>query len=138
MPGSGADPATAGWTRGDDVGLPETARPLWIRDEVAGRAYGFLARDAHANARGAIHGGMLAVFMDHTLGLTVRAATGGLPVATVQLDLHYLAAGRTGTFVEGRGEVVRRTRSLVFVRGALTAEGAPVLSATGLWKIIGA
>ena len=132
------DPSDDGWTRGDDAGLPETARPLWIRDEPAGRAFGFMARDAHANARGAIHGGMLAVFMDHTLGLTVRTATGGVPVATVQLDLQYLAAGRTGTLIEGRGEVVRRTRSLVFVRGTLTAEGTPVLSATGIWKIIGA
>lgn len=132
------DPAAGGWTRGDDTGLPETARPLWVREAPEGRVFGFEAREAHANARGAIHGGMLAAYMDHTLGLTVRHAVGGRAVATAQLDLHYLAAGRVGTLVEGRGKVVRLTRSLVFVRGTLTAEGSALLSATGIWKILGA
>jgi acyl-coenzyme A thioesterase PaaI-like protein len=128
--------AATGWNIRDDPGLPEAARPLWTRREGDAWAFAFEARAAHANGSGAIHGGMLATFMDHALGLTVREAVDRMPVATIQLDLQYLAAARPGMLVEARGEVLRRTRSVVFVRGALTAEGAVILAASGIWKVL--
>lgn len=130
------DPAAEGWVHGDQTGLPIFLRPLWTRQEGDAVAFGFEAHPELANGRGVLHGGMLAAFMDHTLGLTVRHSTGPRPMATIQLDLHYVAAGETGQFVEGRGELVRRTSSLVFMRGELTQGGRVLLSASGIWKLI--
>jgi acyl-coenzyme A thioesterase PaaI-like protein len=75
--------------------------------------------------------------MDHTIGRVARAAADEAPVATIQLDLHYLAPAKPGQFIEARGVVVRRTRSVIFLRGTLSAEGKEVLSASGIWKILG-
>jgi acyl-coenzyme A thioesterase PaaI-like protein len=127
------DPAADGWHIVTPSGLPETAKPLWRR----GAEYGFQARADHANGRGVIHGGILATFMDHSLGLMVRAATGGgMNLATIQLDLHYLAAAMPGIFLVGSGEITRQTRSVVFVRGTLRAGDTAVIAATGIWKLL--
>jgi uncharacterized protein (TIGR00369 family) len=130
------DPASEGWVQGEQSGLPVFLRPLWTREEPTGPAFAFEAKAELCNARGVIHGGMLATMMDHTLGLTARVASGGITLATIQLDLNYVAAASPGGLIEGRGEVVRRTSSLVFLRGVLTQRGAVVLSASGIWKAI--
>ena len=41
-----------------------------------------------------------------------------------------------GEFVEARTEIVRRTRSVVFVRGRLGVGGRQVLAASGIWKVL--
>ena len=129
-------PAADGWVQGDATGLPPFLQPLWTRREGEAVAFGFEARPELANARGVLHGGILATFMDHTLGLTARIGADPAPMATVQLDLHYVAAAQPGPLIEGRGEVVRRTASLVFLRGTLSAGGRLLLSASGIWKVL--
>jgi uncharacterized protein (TIGR00369 family) len=131
------DPAAEGWARTEDLGLPEFLRPMLMRREGDRLAFGFHGHEHLNNGRGVIHGGMLATYIDHALGRTVREAAGGVAVATIQLDLHYLAPGLPGRFIEARGEVTRLTRSVVFIRGALTQGGKPILTASGVWKILG-
>lgn len=131
------DPAAQGWTRIEDRAMPPVMLAMWRREEEAGFAFGFQTDAAQSNGNGAVHGGTLATFMDHTLGRVSRAAAGGVKVATIQLDVHYLAPARPGDFVEARGQVVRRTRSVIFVRGTLSVGGREVLSASGIWKILG-
>jgi acyl-coenzyme A thioesterase PaaI-like protein len=131
------DPTTEGWTQAESSGLPAFLHPVWTRREGEHTAYAFGARADLCNARGVIHGGILASFMDQTLGLTARDATGTGQIATIQLDLHYVAAALPDTLVEGRGEVVRKTSSIVFLRGTLTSGGSLLLSATGIWKVLG-
>ncbi|GGG37969.1 hypothetical protein GCM10010964_27270 [Caldovatus sediminis] len=131
------DPAAIGWERVRDSGFPEAIGAFWMRREGEGtRAYGVLTDPRHNNGRGVVHGGILASIMDHALGKTVREAVRPLRCATIQLDLHYLAPVMPGDFVEARGEVVRRTRSVVFVRGHLAVGGRQVLSANGIWKVL--
>lgn len=127
------DPEAAGWTQRIPSGLPPMANPLWMR----GAEFGFQTRAEHANGRGVVHGGVLATFIDHALGLTVREAIGGgMNLATIQLDLHYLAAAMPGQFLVASGEVTRRTRSVVFIRGMLRHGETTVVAATGIWKIL--
>jgi uncharacterized protein (TIGR00369 family) len=131
------DPAAAGWRPHEDAALPRVMQRLWRRDEGEGWAYGFETGEAQANGWGVVHGGILATYIDHTIGRVAREAAGGVQVATIQLDLHYLAPARVGAFVEARGSVVRLTRSVIFLRGELAAGGKQVLAASGIWKILG-
>jgi uncharacterized protein (TIGR00369 family) len=132
------DPAAAGWRRLQDPNLPNVSLGHWVRDEDEGFAFGFQTGAGQENGNGAVHGGILATYMDHTLGRCARNAAGGVKVATIQLDLHYLAPALPGQFIAARASVVRRTRSVIFLRGTLQADGKEVLSATGIWKILGA
>jgi acyl-coenzyme A thioesterase PaaI-like protein len=53
-----------------------------VRDEEGG----FETGDAVHNGNGAVHGGILATYIDHTMGRTARLAAEA-KVATIQLEL---------------------------------------------------
>jgi acyl-coenzyme A thioesterase PaaI-like protein len=131
-PPTGWKPYSEGKSLIDHVG------PIWQRKSDGGVDYAFRVSDVHLNLLGVLHGGMLSIFADHALGMRVWALNDRLPCATIQLDLNFVAAGRLGDFVECRTEVVRRTRSLFFMRGTLLVGERPVASASGVWKVIGA
>jgi uncharacterized protein (TIGR00369 family) len=131
------DPTTMGWKPFDDPAMPRVTLRQWERAEGEGFAFGFETDATHANGQGVVHGGVLATYVDHTMGRSARRAAGEEAVATLQLDLHFLAPARPGDFVEARSIVVHRTRSVIFMRGTLTAQGTDVLAASGVWKILG-
>jgi uncharacterized protein (TIGR00369 family) len=130
------DPAAQGWSLREPVGFSGLTGPFWWRQEGDGWAYGLLAEARHANGHGIIHGGMLVTLCDNTLGLTVWHAAGRKPCVTVQLNTQFLASVRPGEFIEGRGEILRRGRSMVFVRGVLTVGDRMVAAADGVWKLL--
>ena len=134
------DPAAAGWKRMRPDGYPALIGPFWFRKDAEGHGfrYGFVAEARHLNLGGVVHGGMLMSFADDALGATVWEAVGRKPCTTVQLSTQFIAPVKLGEFVEGRGEVLRATRSVVFVRGLVTVGERSIVHADGVWKILGA
>ena len=125
-----------GWSRWDGEGFINLVGPFWTKGMGDAIIFGFLAEQRHHNRRGILQGGMMATFLDHALGRYCRQDDLSRRQATVQLDVHYMDATQIGEFIVARCEVVRRTRSLVFVRGVVTAGDRPVASAAGIWKIL--
>lgn len=113
------------------------AGPFWTRCEGERRAYAFIAEQRHTNAHGIVHGGMLMTLADTTLGLNVWEEASRKPSVTVQLDVQFLAAVKPGDFVEARAEILRRTRSVIFVRGMVSVGDRVVAAANGVWKLLG-
>ena len=109
--------------------------PLCFKEDEAGRLRcAFEATPRHANTSGQIHGGMLMTFADFALCL---AAIHGLPgerCVTVSLSCEFTAPGEVGDFIESTAEVVRRTRSLTFVRGQVTADDRILLNYSAIVK----
>lgn len=132
------DPAAEGWTTKPEAGLVGLLGPFWTKLEGERRLYGFLAEARHLNQSGLVHGGMLTAFADQTLGLTAFRANGGRRQVTVQLDTHFLSAAKEGEFVVAHAEVVRLTRSLIFLRCELKVGERVVATASGVWKVLGA
>lgn len=112
--------------------------PLCYRVEADGRVRcAFEPQIHHLNGHGHIHGGCLMSFADFSLFcIGHHALTGGSSV-TLTMNSEFIAAGKQGAWVEATGEVLRQTRSLVFIRGLLTQGGAPVLSFSGTLKKLG-
>jgi acyl-coenzyme A thioesterase PaaI-like protein len=77
------------------------------------------------NGGGFMHGGCLMTFADAALFTIARPAMAGSFGVTVNLSGDFLDAARAGEFIEGRGDITRAARSLVFVRGLVTADGRP-------------
>ena len=133
------DPRTTGWKPLPAEGYPALIGPFLARREGEGAwRYGFLAEPRHLNKGGVVHGGMLMSFADDVLGMTAWAAVDRQPCTTVQLNTQFVAPARTGELVEGRAEVLRRTRTLLFMRGTLAVGDRTVVHADGVWKILGA
>jgi acyl-coenzyme A thioesterase PaaI-like protein len=131
------DPAAEGWRPLPPRGFPVLVGPFWAKPEGQHWRYGFLAEPRHANVGGVVHGGMLMTFVDDLLGMTVWEACGRVNVSTIQLNTQFIAPARPGDFVEFEAEILRRTRSVVFIRGRSFVGERTVTHSDGVWKILG-
>ena len=131
------DLAAGGWKTIPAEDYPALIGPFLARRDGDGWRYGFVAEQRHLNKGGVVHGGMLMSFADDALGMTVWQAVGRKPCTTVQLSTQFVSPVRPGELVEVRAEVLRATRTVVFVRGVLEVAGRAVCHADGVWKILG-
>ena len=107
--------------------------PLFIRHTDNGPRFAFRAEPRHTNARGVVHGGMMASFADQALGLTIQRALNTIDLATASLTCDFVASARTGDLVEAEATIARITKRLVFIKGTVTCGDAVLLNASGLW-----
>jgi len=131
------DPARAGWEMVRVVGFSELTGPLWKREDDGRLRFGFVVEQKHLNYAGNLHGGMLMSFADLAMGMTAWRATGGKPHATIELNIQFVESVRLGEFVEAQCEVVRATRSVVFMQAKMFVGARIVAAANGIWKILG-
>ena len=98
--------------------------------------FAFLADARHRNTAGTVHGGMLMTFADFALCLTATWDQPGEKCVTVSCNSEFVAPGRPGDLIEASGEVVRRTKSLTFVRGQVYAGDRILLNYSAFVKRI--
>lgn len=109
--------------------------PFCFREEADGRIRAaFQPQPHHLNGGGALHGGCLMSFADFSLFAIAHHNLQGVFAVTLTFNSEFIASGDASAWVEAQGEVVRDTRSVVFVRGMLTQAGRPLLSFSGVLK----
>jgi len=125
-----------GWTVVETSGFLHLIGPLWQRQLDGEHEFALVAQDKHHNRRGLVQGGLLMTFADRTCGMTARYVSGRPTLATVQLDTHFVDAGKIGETLISRPRVVRSTRSLIFVTTEVTAGDRCIVMASGVFKIL--
>ncbi len=117
-------------------GFIEVNGPLYGKGEGDRFMLGIRVEPRHCNPRNACHGGMLMTLCDMQLALGSNYQGKLLRfLPTVNLNADFLAPAPLGSWVEGRTEVLRVTRNLVFAQAILTADGTPVLRGNGIFKL---
>ena len=111
--------------------------PIFERDEDGQRVVAFCVAEHHLGDDGRVHEGQLMTFADASLGCTAYWDNDHTPCVTLSMQVSFLSFPKLGDFVECRARFTRKTRSILFVEGAFTVNGDPVMSATSLWKILG-
>ena len=89
----------------------------------------------HSNGLGFLHGGFLMSFVDMAMFAIIRPRLSGGAV-TLSCATDFLTAGRFGEPIEARGEILKETGRMVFVRGLVTQAGENVCSFTGTMRKI--
>ncbi|MBR1091611.1 PaaI family thioesterase [Bradyrhizobium manausense] len=125
-----------GWTIVDTSGFIHLIGPLWERKVEGHFEFALATEDKHHNRRGMVQGGVMMTFADRTCGMTARYETGKQYMATVQLDTHFVEAGRIGDILISRPRVVRTTRSLIFMSTEVLVEDRCLVMANGVFKIL--
>src|SRR5262245_11778588 len=89
------------------------------------------------NPAGTLHGGMMMTVADLVggMGATFLAGIRGKFVPTVSMTFDFVAPAREGDWVEGRLELVRATRSLLFSHIYLTVGDTKILRASCIVKV---
>lgn len=101
--------------------------PFYYRKTDAGLVLGFQATTQHCNGLGTVHGGVLMTFADYAV--TMLALSGVKEnCTTVSFTSDFIAAAKSGDWVEATGTVVKRTGSMTFVNGQLNVDGDVILT----------
>lgn len=91
--------------------------------------------DIHTNAGGVAHGGFIMALLDSGMGNASHRSLGhGARSATISLDVKFISAAKVDDTLLGTSWVLKKTRSLVFMRGELRCGDTLVATAEGVWK----
>lgn len=124
-------PDHPGWMR---WGLRDQTRynaflgEIMVRTDAPGRALVRMTpQRRHSNLADVVHGGTTLGFID--VALFAASRTFGLagPAVTLDLNTHFIRAGRIGEPMEAQVELLRETRRMIFLRG-LIVQGADVIA----------
>ncbi len=125
-----------GWAPVEATGFIQLIGPFWQRVVDGHHEYALATEDKHHNRRGLVQGGVMMTFADRTCGMTARFVTGKPTMATVQLDVHFVEAGKIGELLISRPRVVRSTRSLIFMSTEISVDHRCIARANGVFKIL--
>lgn len=126
-----------GWTRLPTINFSATIGAAWMKGEKDRRTVGLLAQEGIVNDYGqVVHGGAMMTFADMALGCGASDALNGGHLVTVQLQYQFAGGVKLGQLITCEPELVRRTSSLVFMRGLIKADGEVVGSAEGIFKAL--
>jgi acyl-coenzyme A thioesterase PaaI-like protein len=125
-----------GWRVVEATGFVQLIGPFWQRLVNGEPEYALITEDKHHNRRGLVQGGVTMTFADRTCGMTARHVSGKPTMATVQLDVHFVEAGKIGEILISRPRVVRATRSLIFINTEITVDKRCIAMASGVFKIL--
>ena len=112
--------------------------PLYARRRDGVFHLGFRVEARHCNPMRICHGGMMATFCDMLLPISAHvlsAEIGQRFLPTINLQIDYLAPAPLGAWVQGEAQLLRATRSLVFMQGLVHADDTPVARVSGIFKI---
>lgn len=130
------DPAEHGWKTLKSRGFFAEVGPLWSKRVDEQWEYGLLVEPRHENGVGVVHGGMLVTLLDQAISMIAWAANAQQPCTTIHLDTHFVTPSVAGDFIVARGEVVRKTSSLIFLRGTLSVDDSQIMYGQGIMKIL--
>lgn len=121
---------------GQHVGFYTVNGPYYVGYSNGDPSVGLRLTEAHRNSLDGCHGAVIAGLADFQ-PVCLRPLIGILDQAipTVSLTVNFLSPAPIGSWLQLSVKLMRRTRSLVFSDGVITADGALVAHTTGIFKI---
>ena len=121
-----------------DEGFINVNGPLYARRSGSAMQLGFRVERRHCNLMGICHGGMMATFCDMLLPISAHVLSSEVAnrfLPTINLQIDYLATVPLGSWVQGEAQLLRTTRSLVFMQGLVHADDVVAARVSGIFKI---
>jgi uncharacterized protein (TIGR00369 family) len=109
--------------------------PIWVRQLEKAVQLAVRISPAHCNARGFLHGGVIASLADNAMGLSLAAATGSSAV-TVSLTVDYVRSAAAGQWLQVEPRVIRSGGKLGFVDALVTADGETIARANATFRVV--
>jgi len=118
--------------------LTDPWEPLFSRKTDRAVILGVRIAERHCNSRGFAHGGLISALADNAMGLScgvVSGHTGGF--VTVNLSLDFLAAAKSGQWLEVDTGFVQVGGTLCFTQAFVTADGEACARANAVFRVVG-
>lgn len=112
--------------------------PIYYRGKGKELVLGLRVDPKHCNARGTIHGGILAALADVALGYTMAFATDPpTALVTANLTLDYAGTATVGDWLETRVDIQKQGARLAFGNCFITAGGERIVRASAVFLVAG-
>lgn len=114
----------------------DTIGPLYNKGMGEPMAIGFHVQEKHTNARGLLHGGVLATVADIAMGYALAtSATPPISLITASLTVDFMGSAKIGDWVETRVEIQKLGGRLAFANVYFAATGQRIASARGVFVV---
>ena len=111
--------------------------PLYSRTAETGISMGLRLAKPHTNARGLIHGGLIASLADNSMGYSCAQATGWTTsFVTVTLAIDYVGSARLGQWLAVECEVIKTGSTLCFAQSLIKADDVVIARANGTFRVV--
>ena len=93
-------------------------------------------KEMHLNTGKIAHGGFLSTIADTGMGTAAHRVAGDRRCVTINLDVKFISASQLGDKLKGKVEILKKTKTLVFINCKISNDKEIVVSASGTWKIL--
>ena len=106
--------------------------------QISETQYEFIVevKEIHLNTGKIAHGGFLSTIADTGMGTAAHRVAGDRRCVTINLDMKFISAGQLGNKLKGDVKILKKTKTLVFIRCEISNDKEIVVSASGTWKIL--
>ena len=118
--------------------LLDTLGPFYGKGRGADLVIGLRIAGKHANARGTLHGGVVATLCDVALGYTLAYSTDPpLKLITASMTIDYTGSARVGDWIEARVESAKTGKTLAFANAYLSLGDRRIARASAVFAVAG-
>ena len=106
--------------------------------QISDTQYQFIVevKEMHLNTGKIAHGGFLSTIADTGMGTAAHRVAGDKRCVTINLDMKFISAGQLGDKLKGNVNILKKTKTLVFINCEISNDKDIVVSASGTWKIL--
>jgi uncharacterized protein (TIGR00369 family) len=117
--------------------LTDPWEPIYERETAERVDIGLRLSEAHCNARGFVHGGLISALADNSMGHSCKAVLDGeSSLLTVNLSVDFLGVAQPGAWLQVVSDVVKAGRGLCFADCKVTADAELCARASATFKVL--
>ena len=117
--------------------LTKPWEPIYSKQTPDAIILGLRLATPHTNARGFVHGGLIAALTDKAMGHSCGHKMGGrYSLVTVSMAIDFISSAQIGQWLAVESEVIRTGATLCFAQCLVTADGIPIARANGTFRVL--
>jgi len=117
--------------------LTDPWEPIYQRKTADAIILGLWLAKPHTNARGFVHGGLIAALADkamgHSCGQKLRAP---VSLVTVGMAIDFIESAQIGQWLTVETDVIKTGGTLCFAQCFVRADGAPIARANATFRVV--
>jgi len=117
--------------------LTDPWEPLYSKKTDKAVIIGLRLARPHTNARGLIHGGLIAALADAAMGYSCAQVTGWTTsFVTISLSVDFVGAAEIGQWLAVEGEAIKTGSTICFAQCLVKADDTVIARASGTFRVV--
>jgi uncharacterized protein (TIGR00369 family) len=117
--------------------LTDPWEPLYSKRTDGAVIIGLRLAKPHTNARGLIHGGLLAILADNAMDHSCAHRMDGAPsLVTIGLAVDFVGSARVGQWLQVESEVLKTGSTICFAQSLIKADDIVIARANATFRVV--